>query len=107
MLAWLLLQAAAQRKGLGAVQIKEHLKGVTSSLALVDDVRQLVTTTEGPTAQNKRTDTTHRSVDQVCLHAAGEAVSSTQRKVACPSYYRMFLCKLSCHWQHPLSVHDS
>ena len=48
-----------------AVQMKEHLKGVSSSLVLIDDIHLYVLKAEGPAVQNRRSDNAHKSIDKV------------------------------------------
>lgn len=49
-----------------AVQMKEHLKGISSSLVLIDDIHLYVLKAEGPTAQHRRSDAMHESINKVC-----------------------------------------
>ena len=49
-----------------AVQMKEHLKGISSSLVLIDDIHLYVVKAEGPNAQHRRSDAMHASIDKVC-----------------------------------------
>lgn len=48
-----------------AVQMKEHLKGVSSSLVLIDDIHLYVLKAEGPHVQHTRSDAVHASINQV------------------------------------------
>ena len=48
-----------------AVQMKEHLKGISSSLVLIDDVHLYVLKAEGPHAQHRRSDAMSASVKKV------------------------------------------
>ena len=49
-----------------AVQMKEHLKGVSSSLVLIDDIHLYVLKAEGPHLQHTRSDTMRTSISKVC-----------------------------------------
>lgn len=48
-----------------AVQMKENLKGISSSLVLIDDIHLHVLKAEGPNAQHRRSDAMHASINQV------------------------------------------
>ena len=45
--------------------MKEHLKGVSSSLVLIDDIHLYVLKLEGPQVPNRRSDNAHKSIDKV------------------------------------------
>ena len=49
-----------------AVQMKEHLKGISSSLVLIDDIHLYVLKAEGPNMQHRRSDAMHASINKVC-----------------------------------------
>lgn len=51
----------------GAVQMKEHLQGVISSLVLIDDIHLHVLKAEGPQVQNRRSDNVHKAIDKVSM----------------------------------------
>ncbi len=65
----------------GAVQMKEHLQGVISSLVLIDDIHLHVLKAEGPHVQNRHSDDVHKAIDKVSVipwhlrsqYAAGHA----------------------------------
>ena len=48
-----------------AVQMKEHLRGVSSSLVLIDDIHMYVLKAEGPHVQHTRSDAMHAAINQV------------------------------------------
>ncbi len=50
-----------------AVQMKEHLQGVISSLVLIDDIHLHVLKAEGPQVQNRHSDNVHKAVDKVSM----------------------------------------
>lgn len=49
----------------GAVQMKEQLQGVSSSLVLITDIHLYVLKAEGPQVQDRRSDNAHNSIDKV------------------------------------------
>lgn len=48
-----------------AAQMKEHLKGISSSLVLIDDIHLYVLKAEGPQVQHRRSDAMHASINKV------------------------------------------
>jgi len=62
---------------LRAVQMKEHLKGVTSSLVLIDDIHLHVLKAEGPQVQKRRSDDAHASIDKVWPTQLAASLPST------------------------------
>lgn len=68
------LAAQNHEVAMHAVQMKEHLKGISSSLVLIDDIHLYVLKAEGPAAQHKRSDAMHASINKVCRQIACKAV---------------------------------
>ena len=80
-----------------AVQMKEHLKGISSSLVLIDDIHLYVLKAEGPAVQHKRSDAMHASINKVCRWIACKAVHI----VALIRLAKLQKCMhVSCCWAH-------
>ena len=60
------LQVQKHEVAMHAVQMKEHLKGISSSLVLIDDIHLYVLKAEGPNMQHRRSDAMHASINKVC-----------------------------------------
>lgn len=80
-----------------AVQMKQHLKGISSSLVLIDDIHLYVLKAEGPTVQHKRSDAMHASINKVCKQIACKAVHTVA--LTCLANCKECM-HMSCCWAH-------